>query len=93
MGWDVPWYSSLGTTFNADMGATIDGAENHMLSVFVRDGDRTWRSYFTQDRGVEHLGSHWTYLDLTPYGRPGDVGRLATGLAPRPRLHLAPTPR
>lgn len=69
MGWDAPWYSSLGTTFNDDMGATVDGEENHMVSVFVRDGDDIWRTYFTEDRGVEHLGSHWTYLDLTPYGR------------------------
>ncbi len=69
MGWDLPWYSSLGTTFNEDMGATVDGDENHVVSVFLRDGDRIWRTYFTEDRGVEHLGSHWTYLDLTPYGR------------------------
>lgn len=34
----------------------------------VRDGDRVFRTYLTEDRGVEHLGSHWTYLDLTPYG-------------------------
>lgn len=27
------------------------------------------RTYYTDRRGVEHLGSHWTYLDLTPYGR------------------------
>lgn len=69
MGWDLPWYSSLGSTFNVDMGATIDGEENHGVSVFVRDGDSVFRTYFTEDRGVEHLGSHWTYLDLTPFGR------------------------
>jgi len=69
MGWNLPWYSSLGTSFNDDMGATIDGDENHGASVFLRDGDTVYRTYFTEDRGVEHLGSHWTYLDLTPYGR------------------------
>ena len=69
MGWDLPWYSSLNSTFNQDMGATVDGEENHGLSVFLRHGDDIWRTYFTEDRGVEHLGSHWTYLDLTPYGR------------------------
>jgi predicted dithiol-disulfide oxidoreductase (DUF899 family) len=69
MGWTFPWYSSAGTTFNDDMGATVDGHENHGVSVFLRDGDSVWRTYFTEDRGVEHLGSHWTYLDLTPYGR------------------------
>lgn len=69
MGWDLPWYSSLGSDFNEDMGATVDGEESHGLSVFLRDGDSVWRTYFTGDRGVEHLGSHWTYLDLAPYGR------------------------
>ncbi len=69
MGWDLPWYSTGGSTFNDDMGATIDGEENHGLSVFLRRGPSVWRTYFTEDRGVEHLGSHWTYLDLTPYGR------------------------
>ena len=73
MGWDLPWYSTLGTTFNEDMGATVNGEENHGVSVFVRDGDgpdaAVYRTYFTEDRGVEHLGSHWTYLDLVPYGR------------------------
>lgn len=69
MGWRLPWYSSLGTSFNDDMGATIDGQENHMVSVFLRDGDDVYRTYCTEDRGVEHLGSHWTYLDLTPFGR------------------------
>lgn len=69
MGWNLPWYSCLGSSFNDDMGATIDGEENHGASVFLRDGDQVYRTYFTEDRGVEHLGSHWTYLDLTPFGR------------------------
>ena len=69
MGWDLPWYSSLGTSFNEDMGATVDGEENHGASAFLRDGDTIYRTYMTEDRGVEHLGSHWTYLDLTAYGR------------------------
>ncbi len=69
MGWTLPWYSAAGTNFNEHMGATVDGEEHHGLSVFIRRDNRVWRSYHTGDRGVEHLGSHWTYLDLTPYGR------------------------
>lgn len=69
MGWDLPWYSSLDSSFNEDMGATVDGDEHHGASVFLRDGDDVYRTYATVDRGVEHLGSHWTYLDLVPYGR------------------------
>ncbi|MGI9598330.1 MAG: DUF899 domain-containing protein [Acidimicrobiales bacterium] len=69
MGWDKPWYSSAGTDFNVDMGVTVDGEEWHGVSVFLRDEQHVYRTYFTGDRGVEHLGSHWTYLDLTPFGR------------------------
>lgn len=70
MGWtDLSWYSSEGSTFNDDMGATVQGEEHHGVSVFVRDGVDVYRSYYSGDRGVEHLGSHWTYLDLTPFGR------------------------
>jgi predicted dithiol-disulfide oxidoreductase (DUF899 family) len=28
-----------------------------------------FRTYFTNGRGVEALGSVWTFLDLTPLGR------------------------
>jgi predicted dithiol-disulfide oxidoreductase (DUF899 family) len=69
MGWELPWYSSHGSDFNEDFEATVDGEEEHRLSVFLRRGDRVFQTYATGRRGVEHLGSHWTYLDLTPYGR------------------------
>ena len=72
MGWDQPWYSSFDSEFNVDMGATVGGEEHHGLSVFLRDGDDVYRTYYTGARGVEHLGSHWTYLDLTPFGRQED---------------------
>jgi predicted dithiol-disulfide oxidoreductase (DUF899 family) len=69
MGWDLPWYSSFRSDFNFDFDATNDEGENHVTSVFLRDGDDIYRTYFTDQRGVEYLGSHWTYLDLTPFGR------------------------
>jgi len=69
MGWDLPWVSSCGSEFNYDFGATTDEGENHMASVFLRDGHDIYRTYYTDNRGVEHLGSHWTWLDLTPFGR------------------------
>lgn len=43
--------------------------EDHGLSVFLRDGSDIYRTYFTRSRGVEALGSVWTFLDLTPFGR------------------------
>ena len=37
--------------------------------VFLRDGAEVFRTYFTTGRGVEALGSNWTFLDLTPLDR------------------------
>ena len=77
MGWTIPWYSSFDSDFNVDFGrspetpqpdAYQDG-EMFGLSVFLRDGDAVYRTYFTRLRGVEALGSVWTFLDLTPLGR------------------------
>jgi predicted dithiol-disulfide oxidoreductase (DUF899 family) len=65
MGWSIPWYSLAQNDFNADCGIT----DGFGLSVFIRDGDQVFRSYFTNGRGVEALGSVWTFLDLTPLGR------------------------
>jgi predicted dithiol-disulfide oxidoreductase (DUF899 family) len=77
MGWEIPWYSSAESDFNVDLGLSPpepqpdrhqDG-EMFGLSVFLRDGDEVYRTYFTDARGVEALGSVWTLLDLTPLGR------------------------
>jgi predicted dithiol-disulfide oxidoreductase (DUF899 family) len=69
MGWTLPWYSSFGSDFNRDFGVTSDRGENFGLSVFLRDGERVFQTYFRDRRGVEELGSNWSFLDLTPYGR------------------------
>lgn len=69
MGWDVPWYSSAGSDFNFDFGVSTDDSETFGLSVFLRDGEDVYRTYFTTNRGVEHLSSNWALLDLTPFGR------------------------
>jgi predicted dithiol-disulfide oxidoreductase (DUF899 family) len=70
MGWTIPWVSSAGNSFNRDFGRTTDDGEIFGLSVFIRDDeDNVYRTYFTSGRGVEALGSVWTFLDLTPLGR------------------------
>ena len=69
MGWDIPWYSSAGSDFNRDFGLSTDEGETFGLSVFIRDEDQIYRTYFTNGRGVETLGPVWTFLDLTPLGR------------------------
>jgi predicted dithiol-disulfide oxidoreductase (DUF899 family) len=78
MGWDgVPWYSSFESDFNLDFGVSPEQpqpdrhqeGETFGLSVFLRDGERVFRTYFTDRRGVEPLSSNWALLDLTPLGR------------------------
>lgn len=69
MGWDIPWFSSEGSDFNRDFGATLENGEMFGVSVFIRSNDAIYRSYHTTLRGAEYLGSNFSYLDLTPMGR------------------------
>ena len=69
MGWTLPWFSSAGTDFNDDFGVTTAEGENFGLSVFLREGDSVFHTYFTTARGVEVLASNFTLLDMTPLGR------------------------
>ncbi|MFI7121544.1 DUF899 domain-containing protein [Amycolatopsis sp. NPDC049868] len=64
MGWTMPWVSTLGD-FNPDCG--VDGGFG--ISVFLRDGDDVFRTYFTTGRGADQLVGTLRYLDLTPLGR------------------------
>jgi len=65
MGWEMPWYT-LTDDFDTDFG--VD--EWHGTNVFYRDDEgRIFRTYFTDKRGDEALGSIWSYLDVTALGR------------------------
>jgi predicted dithiol-disulfide oxidoreductase (DUF899 family) len=64
MGWDIPWYT-ITSDFDTDHGVR----EWHGTNAFVRDGDRVFRTYFIDNRGDEAMGSTWTYLDITAFGR------------------------
>ena len=65
MGWEIPWYTVVGDEFQTARGTT----EYFSLDVYLRDDDRVFLTYSTRGRGVEALGSVWTFLDLTPFGR------------------------
>ena len=39
------------------------------LNVFLRHGDRVFRTYFLDGPGTAGAGSIWSLLDLTPFGR------------------------
>src|ERR671915_603607 len=59
MGWTIPWYSSFESDFNVDFGVgpetpqrgVYQDGETFGLSVFIRDGDELFRTYFTTHRG------------------------------------------
>lgn len=66
MGWDhLTFYSLPDESFSRDFGVE----EMFGLNVFIRQGDRVFRSYFTTGRAVEEIGPVWSFLDLTPLGR------------------------
>jgi hypothetical protein len=61
MGWElIPWYT-LTDDFDKDFG--VD--EWHGHNAFIREGDRIFRTYFVNARGDSHLGTTWSYLDIT----------------------------
>jgi len=65
MGWErIPWYT-MTDDFDKDFG--VD--EWHGHNVFLRDGDKVFRTYFINGRGDEAMGTLWSYLDITPLGR------------------------
>ncbi|TBL77835.1 DUF899 domain-containing protein [Paenibacillus thalictri] len=65
MGWTVPWFSSNGNTFNNDCGS----GGGFGLSVFLRERDCVFRTYFTTRRGADRIRADFNLLDLTAYGR------------------------
>lgn len=69
MSWTHPWVSSANNSFNTDFGISKPEGEDHGLSVFLRDGEKIYRTYFTSARGTEALGNIWGFLEATPYGR------------------------
>lgn len=94
MGWTLPWYSSSDSDFNVDLGVgpreplTDQHQDGEMfgLSVFLRDDqDNVFQTYFTQHRGVEYLGSSFSYMDLAPYGRQEDWEDSPEGWPQGPR--------
>lgn len=94
MGWIEPWYSSAGSDFNSDFGVgpreprpgQHQDGEMFGLSVFIRDQQgQVYQSYFTQFRGVEYLGSSFSYFDLAPWGRQEDWENSPAGWPQGPR--------
>jgi predicted dithiol-disulfide oxidoreductase (DUF899 family) len=78
MGWTVPWFSAQGSDFTEDCGA----GTGFGVSVFLREGDEVYRTYFTTGRGGDLLVSTLRYLDLTPFGRQEEWEEDSPGTDP-----------
>jgi predicted dithiol-disulfide oxidoreductase (DUF899 family) len=68
MDWHMPWVT-ITDSFDAD----FDVGEWHGHNVFIRDGEpgkeKIFRTYLVNNRGDEAMGTVWSYLDITPFGR------------------------
>jgi predicted dithiol-disulfide oxidoreductase (DUF899 family) len=81
MGWTVPWFTSSGSDFNVDFGVTTDDRETFGLSVFLRDGDRIFRTYFTSGAGRRGARQQLNLPRPDATRPPGRLGGLTPWLA------------
>ncbi|WP_280235158.1 DUF899 domain-containing protein [Nocardia cyriacigeorgica] len=63
----MTWYSTANSSFGTDVDAPPGGG--FALNVFLRDGDKVYRTWHTTGRGVEQLSYTFPLIDILPYGR------------------------
>lgn len=70
MGWNFGWVSSNGSDFNIDLRVS-DGKDEESpgISIFYREKEDIYQTYFTTGRGLEVLNPTYGILDLVPKGR------------------------
>ncbi|MGV0907850.1 DUF899 domain-containing protein [Mycobacterium novum] len=67
VGNQMDWYSTADSTFGADVDAPPGGG--FAVNVFLRQGDKVFRTWYTTGRGVEQLSHTFPLIDVLPYGR------------------------
>ncbi|MCV7170128.1 DUF899 domain-containing protein [Mycobacterium manitobense] len=89
MGWEeLPFFTLVGEEFSRDFAVE----EMFGLTVFIRDGDSVFQTYFVNGRGIEEIGPVWSFLDITPLGRQEEWQEVPPGRPQGPpyewwRLH------
>ncbi|MGN7781450.1 DUF899 domain-containing protein [Mycolicibacterium sp. 22603] len=78
----MQWYSAAGTSFGADVDAAP--GEGFAVNVFMRDGDKVYRTWHTNGRGTEQLSSSFALIDLLPWGRQEEWLDSPAGWPSRP---------
>ena len=66
MGWDMPWYSAVGSLETLLAGRRI--GRMHIV-CYLRQDAKVFETYWTTSRGVEQMDNSYRLLDLTVYGR------------------------
>ena len=87
----MTWYSTADSPFGADMGAPAGGG--FQVNVFLRVGDKVYRTYNTQGRGTEQLSHTFPLIDLLPYGRQEEWQDSPEGWPQSPTYTAGPTRR
>jgi predicted dithiol-disulfide oxidoreductase (DUF899 family) len=67
VGNQMDWYSSSDSSFAADVGAAP--GTGFAVNVFLRDGDKVYRTWHTDGRGTEQLAYTFALVDILPWGR------------------------
>lgn len=78
----MQWYSAAGTTFGADVDAAP--GQGFAVNVFLRNGDKVYRTWHTNGRGTEQLTHVFALLDILPYGRQEEWQDSPEGWPKRP---------
>jgi predicted dithiol-disulfide oxidoreductase (DUF899 family) len=63
----MDWYSSSESSFGADVDAPPGGGFG--VNVFLRDGEKVYRTWHTNGRGTEQLSYTFALIDILPWGR------------------------
>ena len=82
VGNQMTWYSTADSSFGADMDAPPGGGFG--VNVFLRDGDRIYRTWHTNGRGTEQLSQTFPLIDLLPWGRQEEWQDSPDGWPRRP---------
>ena len=78
----MTWYSTANSPFGADVDAPPGGG--FAVNVFLRDGEKVYRTWHTNGRGTEQLSHSFALIDLLPYGRQEEWQDSPAGWPKRP---------
>ncbi|WP_024799595.1 DUF899 family protein [Nocardia sp. BMG51109] len=67
VGNEMTWYSTANSPFGTDVDAPPGGG--FAVNIFLRNGDKVYRTWHTNGRGTEQLSYTFALIDALPYGR------------------------